>query len=396
MYNLSNFFLNSFSKFNFHKNIYIGYSGGIDSSVLLYLSCKFFDKKKYSIRVLHINHSYSIFSDSWSIFCKNYCNSYKVPLYLFKSYKNINKNFEQEFRFIRFNFFFDFIFKNSNLLLAHNNDDFFETFFLRLFRGSNFKSVFGIDCQNKIGKLNILRPLISFNKVEIKEFALLHNILNVNDFSNFNIYFKRNYIRYKILPLISIEWPNFYKNILKFYFLSNDFYFYFYFRFFFFFKSKSFNLDFLDIRYLLLLPFSIRNEIIKLWIKFNNYYTPSYAHFKEIDKLLISSSSTFGFIFLKNFILKRIRNYLFLLNVNSITIFFNFSVCFYRLVKIKICYYFYYYSKFFFFDHVILLNNNIFYFFIRFNYFHYLILGLSYSDNFLSGFKNLFIFKFLY
>ncbi len=128
-------FLKIFSNFKFHKNIYIAYSGGVDSGVLLYLTSKFFDKNKFFIRVLHVNHGYNRSAFLWSLFCKNVCNEYKIPLVIFNSKTfSKNKNIEQECRFIRFNNFFDFIFKNSTLLLAHNEDDFLETMFLRLFR----------------------------------------------------------------------------------------------------------------------------------------------------------------------------------------------------------------------------------------------------------------------
>ncbi|HIH2763214.1 MAG TPA: tRNA lysidine(34) synthetase TilS [Candidatus Azoamicus sp.] len=376
-----------FSKFKFHRNIYIAYSGGVDSSVLLHLVTKFFSRDKFFLKVMHVNHGYSCLSHMWSIFCKNVCDEYKIPICIFNSgYFKKKKNLEEEFRFIRFNFFFNFILKNSTLLLAHNNDDFLETIFLRLFRGSNFFSVFGIQYANKIGKLNILRPLMDVSKDDIKKFALLNNIRYINDVSNFDVKFIRNYIRSKILPVVIFEWPNFDKVIFRSFFLSNNFYVYFYFRYFLFFRSNGFNLERLNIKYLFLLPYFMRCEVIKLWIKANNFKTPSCAQFKELDKLLYSKDDSFGFIFIKDYFLKKNKNYLCIEN-NFIEK--TYSNIFVYLKKNNLIY--------FYFEHVLFLNFKFSFIknFILVKYINckFFVLGLYYHDKFL---KEYFIFKVLY
>ncbi|HIH2762583.1 MAG TPA: tRNA lysidine(34) synthetase TilS [Candidatus Azoamicus sp. MARI] len=379
-------FLNFFSKFKFHKNIYVAYSGGVDSGVLLHLSSKFFNKNYFNVKAVHINHGYSNFSHNWSIFCKKNCDKYKIPLLILNSKLKKKNNIEQEFRFIRFNFFFDLIFKNSSLLLAHNKDDFLETMFLRLFRGSNLFSIFGIQYTNKVGKLNILRPLIPFCKTDIKKFASLNDIRYVSDVSNFDIKFNRNYIRFNIVPLIVCKWENFDKVILKSFIISSSFNTYFYFKFRFFFHSKGFNLDFLSIKYLFLLPYLLRCEIIKLWIKFNNFKTPSYSQFIEVNKLLYSTNDSYGFIFLKDYLIKKKKNYLFIENIVFYNIIDTISI---HLKKNN--------TRYFYFDFLLVVKNNyIFfknYFIIKFFNFKFTILG-RYYNNFL--FKAYFLFKVLY
>ncbi|HIH2763534.1 MAG TPA: tRNA lysidine(34) synthetase TilS [Candidatus Azoamicus sp.] len=385
MFNFEENFFKIFSNFKFHENIYIAYSGGIDSSVLLYLSYKFFNKKKKFIRAIHIDHGYTNRSYSWSIFCKKICDEYKIPIIIFNSNFKKKRNIEQEFRFIRFNFFLNFIFKNSTLLLAHNKDDFLETMFLRLFRGSNLFSIFGIQKINKLGKLNIVRPLIHFSKHDISKLAFLKKIKYINDFSNLDIKFSRNFLRSKILPLVKVKWPNFDKVILKSFIISVNFYNYFYFRYLFFFRSKGFNFDFLDIKYLLLLPYVIRCEIIKLWIKVNNFKTPSYNQLKELNKILNSKTNKFSFIFIKDyFIRKKNDNIVIDKNICNKN-FFNLSI------------YSNTFFNYYFFNKVIVLNVKLF--FIK-NFFivksidsNFLILGLFYNKTFLKSF---FLFKSLY
>lgn len=378
--------LDFFSNFVFHRNIYIAYSGGIDSSFLLYLSSKFFNKNYFSIKALHVNHGYTSSSYCWTIFCKKVCDNYNIPLVVFNSKFEKKKNIEQEFRFIRFNFFFNFIFKNSTLLLAHNKDDFLETMFLRLFRGSSLHSIFGIHYSSKLGRLNIIRPLVNVSKDDIKKFVHLNNISHVSDFSNFNLKFNRNYIRYNILPLVIIKWPNFDKVIIKSFTLSNNFCSYFYFRHLYFFRSNGFNLDCLNVNYLFLVPYFFRCELIKSWIKFNNFKTPVYSQFKELDKLLYSNNQSIGFIVINNYLIKKKKQYLFIENV----CFFNNSKLISIHLKKKYIYYFY-------FEKLLLRKIKIFYiknfFLIKYFNLNFFILGLFYYKKKIT---TCFLFKVLY
>lgn len=379
-------FFDFFSKFKFHRNIYIAYSGGVDSSVLLYLSSKFFNKNYFFIRAIHVNHGYSNLSYFWTIFCKNMCDQYKIPICIFNSIFLKKKNMEQEFRFVRFNFFFNFVLKNSTLLLAHNKDDFLETMFLRLFRGSNLFSIFGLQYANKLGKLNILRPLVTFSKADIKKFAYFNNIKHINDVSNFDVKFNRNYLRSSVLPLVIFKWPNFDKVIFKSFILSNNFYNYFYFRYLLFFRSNGFNLDYLNINYLFLLPYFLRCEIIKLWIKSNSFKTPSYGQFKEIDKLLHANSASIGFIYIKDYFLRKKNKYLFIENRRTYYKSNNISVYFRKNKLLRVYLEHIFFSRFNFF-----LTKN--FFLIKYFNLQFFILGLFYNSN---NLKEYVIFKVLY
>lgn len=385
-------FFDFFKKFKLHTNVYVGYSGGIDSSVLLYLSNKFFKQNMFFLKAVHVNHSYGKHSFFWTVFCKNFCDYYKIPIHVFTSFNFIDKNIEEQFRFVRFNFFLNLISKNSSLLLAHNSDDFLETFFLRLLRGANFKSIFGSDFKSKIGKLNIIRPFSDIGKSDIRDFAISNKIDYISDFSNFNIKFSRNYLRNKILPLVILKWPSFNKNIFKFYLITNSFYLYFYNRQFLFIKSNAFNFDFLDVKYLLLLPIFIRYEVIRLWIKLNSYNMPSYVHFKELDKILSSREKNNGFILVKNYFLKKKGNYLFITKK---------VVSYKSFFKISIHYYYSKNSVFFVnnissFDNNYVLKNEFIYCFIKFDKSFLIVLGVFYSRKFRFFLKNNYLFKVLF
>ena len=82
------------SNLKIHKNIFIGYSGGVDSGTLLHLSYKMSKKYNFFIKVIHINHLYNKNSNTWSVFCKKKCNKFKIPIIILKYKKNIKKIFK--------------------------------------------------------------------------------------------------------------------------------------------------------------------------------------------------------------------------------------------------------------------------------------------------------------
>lgn len=301
-------FLDNISKYKLHKNLYIAFSGGVDSSVLLYLCYKFL-KKKHNIRLLHVDYSYSSFN-SWSYFVKNKSDFFYIPVHLYKLKLSIKKNIEEEFRVIRFNLFLKIILRNSTLLLAHHLDDYIETFFFRLFRGVGPDKLFSFNILSKIFKLNILRPLIFVRKDLIKNYAALNKINHVYDFTNFSDNIDRNYVRNKVLNVINIKWYKFDKQIVKFSLLINNYFFYIYYRKLFFIKSKGFNFNFLRIDYLFLLPKFIRINIFRFWLKINSIKLIYYINYDEIENILFSRKNNIFHRF-RGFIIIKINNILF-------------------------------------------------------------------------------------
>lgn len=295
-----------------HSKIYIGYSGGIDSSVLLHLCINFFNTTK-SIRVIHINHSFSKTSKIWELFCKRICDKLNIPIhtYILDTLLNL-KTSEEKLRNFRFNAFSKKSYKNSTLFLAHNKNDFFETMFLNLFRGTGLFGITGIKEQIKINNLNILRPLLLLERKFILKYAEENDIPYIIDFSNFNNKIDRNFIRNKIIPLINKNWTTIDKSLFNHSILSNQSYTYIYNKCKFFLYSKGFNMSFLSIKYLLTLPKFLRYEIIRLWIKGNNYKMPFFSHLKEIDKFLITTKKNTPYISIDTYIIRKLKNNLYI------------------------------------------------------------------------------------
>ncbi|CAL4042156.1 tRNA(Ile)-lysidine synthase [Buchnera aphidicola (Tetraneura ulmi)] len=192
----------------------IAYSGGIDSTVLLYKFI-FLKRKdrKIKFRVIHINHSVQKESYNWSQFCENICKKEKINIIIKKIKNNYIKKYglEADLRKQRYKEIKKEIKKNEILLTAHNLDDQCETFFLALKRGSGPTGLSSMPYKKNIGKNLHIRPFLNVTKKKITQWAVEKKLTWIEDPSNKNIKNDRNFIRKKIIPLFESRW-NFFKN----------------------------------------------------------------------------------------------------------------------------------------------------------------------------------------
>ena len=193
----------------------IALSGGVDSMVLLDLLSK---AKRSSdvIKAIHINHNLHENSKKWVDFVKDACKKYKLPL-IIESINPKQEGFglEAEAREQRYKKFKEIILDNECLLTAHHLDDQIETMLFRIFRGTGLDGLRSIRKKAKFGKGLLCRPLINIPREAIEQYAKLNDIKWIEDPSNNNIYFDRNYLRNNIVPSIKKRWPNAQKTITR-------------------------------------------------------------------------------------------------------------------------------------------------------------------------------------
>ncbi|MFT8229671.1 MAG: tRNA lysidine(34) synthetase TilS [Enterobacterales bacterium] len=214
-----------------YKSLLLAFSGGLDSTVLLYILCKiknkFFIKDKnkvnnaneISLRVIHINHNFNKNSNKWVKHCKLICNSINVKfkcLSIFLDKKYLKKyGIESSLRYHRYNALKKELNNKEVLLTAHNLDDQTESFLLALKRGSGPKGLSAMLIDSPFGKTRLLRPLLKFSKIDLLKYANEKNLFWIDDDSNNNIKFDRNFLRLNILPCIKKRWPQFSKVVFR-------------------------------------------------------------------------------------------------------------------------------------------------------------------------------------
>ncbi|MEM8500777.1 MAG: tRNA lysidine(34) synthetase TilS [Pseudomonadota bacterium] len=194
------------------KRWLVGYSGGLDSSVLLHQLAAIPDRPP--LLAVHINHQLSTHADSWQSHAQRCCDQLQVPLTVIRVdvLTNQGRGPEDAARAARYEAFESVIEEGDVLMLAHHQDDQAETMLLRLLRGAGVRGLAGMPMQRVIGNGDLLRPLLGQRRADLSAYAELHQLKYVTDDSNHDITLERNYLRRNVMPLLESRWPGFARN----------------------------------------------------------------------------------------------------------------------------------------------------------------------------------------
>lgn len=189
-------------------SILLGLSGGVDSAVLLHLLAELSPRHSWRLSALHVHHGISPHADEWAAFCRKLCGQYGIPFQL--EYVDIaplrERGVEAAARELRHAALarqsVDFI------ALAHHRDDQAETLLLQLLRGAGVKGAAAMAAvQARVGMPTVLRPLLDVSRSELLDFAARNQLRWVNDDSNSDDRYPRNYLRHRVLPLVEKKYP---------------------------------------------------------------------------------------------------------------------------------------------------------------------------------------------
>ena len=190
--------------FNRSARIFVGYSGGLDSTVLLHLTCKY--AKAGRVTALHVNHGLSSDADLWEQHAERQSDELSANFEAHRVSCQARSNTEALARDARYGVFEKTLAEDDILLLAHHADDQAETVLYNLLRGSGSTGMSGIPVMRDLGLGRLLRPLLGRTKAQIKSYATRHRLKWIEDESNLDTSFDRNYLRHRILPLIAKRW----------------------------------------------------------------------------------------------------------------------------------------------------------------------------------------------
>lgn len=192
------------------RRVTLALSGGVDSVVLLHLLQPLRVKLGFALAAMHVNHQISPQAAGWADFCSDLCAQYDIPLSVKKVHVARRSKFglEAAARAARYQAFAEL--DCDVLLLAHHLDDQVETLLQNLLRGSGLAGAAGMPetrLQGDETGMLLARPLIEVPRATLLAYARQHDLSWVEDESNTDTAFTRNFLRHEVLPVVERRFP---------------------------------------------------------------------------------------------------------------------------------------------------------------------------------------------
>lgn len=211
MHKLLHHLLQHFPQQPEQANITLALSGGLDSVVLLHLLCQARAHRAFVLRALHVHHGLSPNADGWQQFCQQLCAIWDVPFHSEKVQFNAdNIGIEAAARAARYRILAQ---QNADwIALAHHADDQVETFLLAALRGGGVRALAGMGAEHDAhcvsGSLKLWRPLLGQSRAVLADYAEKYDLKWVEDESNADTNYLRNFVRQTCLPMLQTRLPD--------------------------------------------------------------------------------------------------------------------------------------------------------------------------------------------
>lgn len=194
-----------------HQHLLVAYSGGLDSSVLLHqLVCLRQQLPELHLRAIHVHHGLNPQADSWVKHCRKQCAEWEVELEVVKVQVDARgKGIEAAARAVRYQAFVEHLRPEDALLTAQHQDDQCETLLLALKRGSGPAGLSAMPARGVTGGHVHLRPLLSCSRLQLENWAAENHLQWIEDDSNQDCRYDRNFLRQAVIPLLNARWPHF-------------------------------------------------------------------------------------------------------------------------------------------------------------------------------------------
>lgn len=192
----------------------VAFSGGLDSSALLHclanLCQQNSDFAAVPLLAMHIDHGLHADSSGWTEECVSFATTIGVECLALKVDvdKQSGKGLEAAARDARYSTLKSELRDGDWLLSAHHRDDQAETLLLNLVRGSGPAGLAGIASARRFGPGWLVRPLLDVEQSDIRTYAASASLQWIDDPSNQEMRFDRNFLRHEVLPKLATRWPD--------------------------------------------------------------------------------------------------------------------------------------------------------------------------------------------
>ena len=192
------------------KPVLVGFSGGLDSTVLLYLLATDDATRANGLRAIHVHHGLHADADAWAAHCERACAALGVALEVVRVdvHRDGGDGLEAAARHVRHAAFEAALHDGEILALAHHQGDQAETFLLRALRASGVDGLAAMRPWRAFGRGWLWRPLLDTPRATLEVHAREHALDWIEDPSNTDDVHDRNFLRLRVLPLLRERWPH--------------------------------------------------------------------------------------------------------------------------------------------------------------------------------------------
>ncbi|WP_345871327.1 tRNA lysidine(34) synthetase TilS [Shewanella algae] len=203
------------------NHLWLGYSGGMDSELLAYTLARFREthpNTPYQISLVHVHHGLSRNADAWAAHCRQRAEHYGLNFVLRKVQLELGSrvSIEAEARRARYQAIAELLNPGDILLTAHHQDDQLETLLLALKRGQGPKGLAAMGQAQHLAQTPWeesapcwqLRPMLDSSRVQIEQAVASLELPYINDESNQDTQYDRNFLRAEVIPVLKQRWPS--------------------------------------------------------------------------------------------------------------------------------------------------------------------------------------------
>ncbi|WP_335919515.1 tRNA lysidine(34) synthetase TilS [Shewanella algae] len=203
------------------NHLWLGYSGGMDSELLAYTLARFREthpNTPYQISLVHVHHGLSCNADAWAAHCRQRAEHYGLNFVLRKVQLELGSrvSIEAEARRARYQAIAELLNPGDILLTAHHQDDQLETLLLALKRGQGPKGLAAMGQAQHLAQTPWeesapcwqLRPMLDSSRAQIEQAVASLELPYINDESNQDTQYDRNFLRAEVIPVLKQRWPS--------------------------------------------------------------------------------------------------------------------------------------------------------------------------------------------
>lgn len=186
---------------------HVGLSGGCDSVCLLHLLRH--ASVPGAVAAVHVHHGLSPNADAWATFCTDICRQWSVPLTVLRvTVADVaGQGLEAAARQARYAALAQHLPPGAPLFLAQHRGDQAETLLFNLARGSGVHGLAAMRVSRRRAGLHLLRPLLDVSRQTLENYAQAHALPWIEDESNADTRFSRNFLRQEIMPALRRRFP---------------------------------------------------------------------------------------------------------------------------------------------------------------------------------------------